>query len=401
MRYSRAMSTRARALTLVGALAVLTGGAGGVAGAAGTAGRTPVHSATAATAPRRAQAVSVGTSCTTAPAPCVPRGVYLGAWVLPDQSDHTNQSQNQLELSELGDFEDAIGRNLAVVHVYQPWSSPPSNPDPLAALASDSTLSALSADGAIPMIDWGCGDTPGNTVTDTQIADGDEDAFITSYAEQLKAYGRPVFLRWFWEPNLIGTEAQINCMGQPKGTTTPATGAYAAEYVKAFQHIYDIFKGPGGVGATNVAFVWSPGLGGSRNPKVLAGLYPGSSYVDWIGIDGYSRPAPQSPPNPSFATLFSTVYQELQGSFYGTSPKPVLIAETGAVSTNQMAYLSSVQTALDPGHKGSFGNVHGFVYYDSTNTNLGSSGQWALTPSAGLPAFAQLAQDPTFTTPGT
>ena len=152
--------------------------------------------------------MSVGTSCTTAAAPCVPRGVYLGAWVLPDQSDHTTQSQNQLELSELGDFEDAIGRNLAVVHVYQPWSRALQQPHPLSALASNATLRRAVGRGAHPDDRLGLRGHPGNIVTDTQIVDGDEDAFITSYAEQLKAYGRPVFLRWFWEPNLVGDHAQ-------------------------------------------------------------------------------------------------------------------------------------------------------------------------------------------------
>ena len=327
--------------------------------------------------------------------PLVPSGAYLGAWVFPDQTDHAAQSRNQLELTELGNFQDAIGHNLAIVHLYQPWSAPPTDRHPLSALASNATLHALSADGAIPMIDWQCGETPGNVVTDTQIVDGDEDKFITSYAEQLKAYGRPVFLRWFWEPNLVGGPAERYCMQDDQNA--PPTQAAASEYVKAFQHIYDIFKGPHGVSATNVAFVWNPGLGGSVNPTVLEGLYPGSAYVDWIGADGYSRPPPQSPPNPSFSTLFGPIYSQLQTGFYGSPPKPILIGETGAIPSNQSAYLSSTASALT---SGKFAKVHAFVYYDSSNPSLNSKGDWALSAS-GLTAFAQMAQNPVFSTPGT
>lgn len=315
-------------------------------------------------------------------APSVPPAgkAYLGAWVQPN-SDGTSPTAVRNETAQMGNFQATLGRPLAIVHAYEAWH----------ATYPNSTLATLASSGAIPLVDWECGDT------DAAIIAGNDDAMITAYANQLKAYGKPLFLRWYWEMNIEGTSANwINCAqgSSPAGPTVGAPG-----YVGAWQHIYNIFKGPGGVGATNVSFVWSPGVAGTHDPATLQSLFPGSGYVDWIGIDGFSRPTSG---NPDFPTLFGSstygnIYGTLSSGTFQSRATPVMIGETGSSGeAQQVPFLQSSLTAL----KGSqFPLIHAFNYYDGTNINLGNDGQWTLV-GAGLKEFATLAADPYFSPMG-
>ena len=292
--------------------------------------------------------------------------------------------ENLRELAEMSGLDAAIGHPLSIVHVYEDWG-------PAKRLVSNATLDALASTGAIPMINWNCGDS------DADIVKGLDDHYITSYAKQLKAYGRPLFLRWYREPNLSLSSQWVHCAGGSVSTTPPCPSAATEGYVAAWQHIYDLFAA---AGATNVAFVWNPGMGGQTGGYFLKCLYPGAKYVNWIGIDGYSRPAPEAPANPSFSRLYGSsrapgIYQTLtNASVYGAD-MPILIGETGAVGANQAPFLASALSALT---SGAYPQIHGFLYYDSSNNKCrAGSCDWGLSPgSAGLTELATLAQSPYF-----
>ncbi len=182
------------------------------------------------------------------PPPAVPTSsAYFGAFVAPHEGETQAQSDVRLELAQLGNFSGALGRPLGLVHVYQPWSNP----------VKVATLAALASTGATPVIDWTC-------TSDVSIANGSQDALITSYATALKSYGRPLFLRWFWEMNLVALPRASGCLG--------AQGSVG--YIQAWQHIWTIFHS---VGATNVAFVWCPSI---NAPATAAADYPGDAFVD-------------------------------------------------------------------------------------------------------------------------
>jgi hypothetical protein len=65
------------------------------------------------------------------------------------------------------------------------------------------------------------------------------------------------------------------------------SGNDAPLYVSAYRHIHDLFVA---AGATNVVWAWCPNVtavhGGNRN---TLDYYPGDSYVDWTGVDGYNK----------------------------------------------------------------------------------------------------------------
>jgi hypothetical protein len=344
---------------------------------------------------------------------------YLGAWVQPNTTPGAYISDPKIETEEadLGEFQAQFGRPLGLVHVYQDWDEPVSN----------SLLDAISSTGAIPVIDWSCGSVSGSAVTTSDVAAGDDDAQIISFAQQLKAYGKPVFLRWLWEPNLDSSGLRQECL-HTAGNTEAQDGA---NYVAAWQRIWNIFKGSGAnsVGATNVAFVWNPGLAGDISTATLDDLWPGTQYVDWIGIDGYSRPYQQQdncvPPEPNFAQMFATpsnsncanpvnLYTTLTSTApfagpNGNTPLPLMIGETGALNPNgnpnhQTAFLEgSAGSILSDFQAGDFPDIKAVNYYDGTNPDFADE-PWTLdpqvesggSPPSGFDAFAILGASPIF-----
>ncbi len=284
------------------------------------------------------------------PPPIPTSSAYLGAFVAPDQQETTAQADIRVELGDVGNFDGIFGRGLGLVHVYQNWGNPVKN----------SALAALAATGATPVIDWAC-------TSDAAIIDGSQDSFITSYADQLASFGQPVFLRWFWEMNLVNLTRNAACLG-----TDGATG-----YIEAFQHIVTLFRA---AGATNVAFVWCPSVTG---PGFAAAFYPGNSYVDWIAWDGYDR---KQDPN-MLTDEFLPFYDH-----WLPDGKPMMIAETGA-TIDQASYVTNLTDNLPS----LMPDVKAVLYYDSV-----SSEDWTLQDlpgNLGLSAFITMGQTPYFMYP--
>ncbi len=210
--------------------------------------------------------------------------------------------------------------------------------------------------GAIPLVSWGCAST-------AAVASGQYDQLITSYATALKAFGHPVLLRWFWEMNLRVAK-DVACIG----SNGPAG------FVSAWIHVWNIFHQ---VGATNVSFVWCPGISGGQIES--AQYFPGAAYVDWIGADGYDR---KDQGAQAFAQVFGAWY-----SAYAAYGKPMMVGETGATATDQAAYLQGIGSALPS----QFPDIKALVYFDAP----GPADLWVLTPD-GLQAYGQLARSPYF-----
>jgi hypothetical protein len=338
-----------------------------------------------------ASGATVASTSTVSGPPRVPgagRGVYLGAWVNPEKRSEKSCPKKQRyagcqEFAQLPTFIKQVGK-VAILHVYAGWSD----------AAPVKSLRVISHRfGAIPLLDWACGDS------DRRISAGDDDPLIFAYAKALKSYGKPLFLRWFWEMNLL-SKSHARCT------------SLSSDYVAAWQHIWRIFHGKLAsryacnpvappisrqtctINVKNAAFVWCP----SGDKKNYPSYYPGNSYVDWIAADGYSRGEHGSP---SFFKLFDPFYSWAQMQ---DPAAPVMIAETGsgnkATGTTkgnvQASYLQGAATAIvkpiTPIIKPSrMPAVQAFVYFDSK----GNDGSWDLE-GAGLAAFRALRNQFTF-----
>jgi Glycosyl hydrolase family 26 len=277
------------------------------------------------------------------------RGALLGAWVKPT-AGFTDSGQEAGILS----FEHAVGRKLAINSLYTTWS------DPMPAALASWDLRG----GRVPMITWA-------GASSAVIASGADDAQIRAAALGLKAVGGPVLLRYFPE---------MDYSFQAKTAGTPA------QYIAAWRHLHDIFAS---VGAANVHWVWCPSAIGFATGSAQR-FYPGDSYVDWIGADGYNwAPELKGTTWRSFATIFSAFYQ------WGEhEAKPLLVGEFGAVEGKpgeKAEWLRQVGQELSA----QFPRIKAIIYFNSIHENFGLQFDWKVTSSpSALAGFRALAMDP-------
>jgi hypothetical protein len=221
------------------------------------------------------------------------------------------------------------------------------------------------ANGRIPVDSWDC--EPPNAA----VAAGRDDAAIRRVADNIKAFGHPIFLRYMWEMNLPATATfRAACYD---ASTDLANGVFSPqEYVAAWDRIRAIF---GQEGVSNVVWVWN--ASGSKNPLPY---YPGDSEVDWVGFDRYDDG------NVSFYSTYSLPYSWLQ-----PLGKPIMIGETGATQQIQSTFFASAPSMLAK----SFPLIKSYIYFDSMNPNFAGSYSWVI-PQQNLDAFAAMAKDPYF-----
>jgi hypothetical protein len=241
-------------------------------------------------------------------------------------------------------FTSATGANPDVVMYYSGWYVP--FPVGFANTAANH--------GAVPLVQM---DPDGIKVG--QIASGRYDGYLSSFAEAVRAYGHPVILGF-------GHEMNGDWSSWGYRHTSPAA------FVDAWRHIVDLFRA---LGARNVTWLWTVNIiNDSRSGKVdsLDQWWPGSSYVTWVGIDGYYLK-----PSWQFAPLFGPTIRAVRA----LTSDPILIAETGAVPT---AGQPSKITNLFAGIR-SYGLL-GFVWFDTAN----SIGQlFGINSPAAIAAFRE------------
>ena len=217
--------------------------------------------------------------------------------------------------ARLDAFAAEIGRMPAIVPWYQAWGSKRGS---TTAAFNPALLATVASRGAVPLITWEPWDpTKGANRPAYQLANiarGDFDAYVDSWATGLAAYGGPVYLRFAHEMNATWYPW---CAGVNANTS--------ADYVAAWRHLRDRFAI---AGATNVRWVWSPDVA-QDGATPLAALYPGNDAVDWVALDGYNWGTSQTwSAWRDFSATFGPSLATLQNLTGGS--KPVMIAETAS-----------------------------------------------------------------------
>lgn len=220
--------------------------------------------------------------------------------------------------------------------------------------------------GTIPMISWAAARTD-------LIAAGRYDALIRARARELKSLHGPVMLRWFAEMEL-GTSRRY--------AVSPAS------FIAAWRHMHAIFAA---AGATNVRWVWCPNIGAFAKGTAQA-FYPGNSYVDWVGADGYNwAPEVAGLPWKSLMQIFEPFYR-----WALPTGKPMVIGEYGTVEGAPGAKAAWLRQA-DREIKTEFPALRAVVYFNSNHMNFGMHFNWRVTSSeSALAAFKDFANDPYF-----
>ncbi len=169
------------------------------------------------------------------------------------------------------------------------------------------------------------------------IASGFYDSYLTSYAAAIRSYRKPVILSF-------GHEMNGDWYSWGYRHTSPAT------FVAAWRHIVKIFRA---VGASNVTWMWTVNSVYTRHYMIPdpAAWWPGSAYVNWVGIDGYFHVA-----SARFATVFGPTIVDVRE----LTNDPILISETGAgPQTGQAAKIASLFAGVR-----SY-DLLGFVWFDA------------------------------------
>jgi hypothetical protein len=220
-----------------------------------------------------------------------------------------------------------------------------------------------ASNGAVPLVQM-----DPDKISVAKIAAGRYDGYLSAYAEAVRAYRHPVIISF-------GHEMNGNWSTWGYQNTSPKV------FVAAWRHIVTLFRN---LGASDVTWLWTVNIiDDTQQGKIPAPApwWPGSSYVTWVGIDGYYLK-----PNWQFAPLFGPTIARVRA----LTRDPILIAETGATAfAGQPAKIADA-----------FAGIHaygllGLVWFDSTNMK----GQdFSLSGAAAMTAFRDGAS--TFTRPG-
>jgi chitodextrinase len=280
------------------------------------------------------------TSCSPTASTTPSSSIYWGAFMEAQQTYNYYYGGTwgnvPWDLAAWDRFESNAGKRVSIDHYGQPpsWEQP----------FSASTASQVTNRGALPLID-----TSSKSVALTDIANGAYDSSLTSWAQAVKAWGKPFFFRWNWEMN---------------GTWFP-WGAQAAQnpaaYIAAWRHFHDLTTQ---AGATNITWVWCPNLEYTGSTPYEQ-LYPGDAYVDWTCLDGYNSAATST----TFATLYTQSYNHLLKL---APTKPIMIGETGSkeyAAGTKATWITDLLTTLPK----TFPQIKALVWF---NWRIYENGTW-------------------------
>jgi len=215
-----------------------------------------------------------------------------------------------------------IGRPVEVVMFHTHWGTESGVFDP-------SIFQYVDERGGVPLVTWeawvpiyaggvAVADQPDFSLSN--LVSGTYDTYIDSWANGLAEWGKPALLRFGHE---------MNGDWYPWGVG--ANGNTAQQFVDAWLYLHDRFTA---AGAENVYWVWSPFASAEtavRGESVaLADVFPGDTYVDFVGATGFNwgdTPQPWGVAGwDSFTDIFQGIYAELQA----LSTRSVIITETAS-----------------------------------------------------------------------
>jgi hypothetical protein len=241
--------------------------------------------------------------------PSAPK-VYWGAWI--DGEVYGSENDAPWDPAIWSTFEEHTKKDVSIVHFGQPapWNQ----------VFKEEPLNKSYSEEALPLMDMNSGE-----VSLQEIASGTSfwDTKLKEWSEDVAEYGKPFFLRWNWEMNLM------------PNNELPWTKQIAANpkvFIEAWQRFHKIADA---AGASNITWVWCPNTSYGTYPSgstPLSQLWPGSEYVDWTCIDGYNFGT--NPLQPDVWKTFSQVFSNTYAEVTSLAPtKPLMIGETASTES--------------------------------------------------------------------
>ena len=192
----------------------------------------------------------------------------------------------------------------------------------------------------------------------TAIASGQYDPYLRSCAAAVKAFGDRVIISF-------GHEMNGNWYSWAHQHTSPAA------FVAAWRHIVTVFRQQG---AGNVTWLWTVNVIDAKHGiPSPARWWPGDSYVNWVGIDGYYLK-----PSWTFASLFGPTIRAVRT----LTLDPILISETSATpAAGKPAKIADLFAGIR-----AYGLL-GFVWFD-----VNKDEDWTISDPAASTAYRRGAQ---------
>jgi hypothetical protein len=241
------------------------------------------------------------------------RGLYTGAFM--DFGDE----EDDISLETIEDFEQMVGKHQAIIASSSYWGEQNFPLD---------NLNVIWRHGSLPLVFWSAWDKPyeedrgSDKFSLTEILAGKWDAYIDKWGDAARSFGHPLIV-------VFGVEMN--------GTWFPWSGAYYGgaqwdpehnnwrgpeTFRKAYRYVVDRVRARG---ASNIKWMFHT----NNYPypyetwNSAAAYYPGSDYVDWLGLSVYGQQY-KDEPNPDIPSLVDWPYQEM----CRLDPhKPIMIAE--------------------------------------------------------------------------
>lgn len=186
-------------------------------------------------------------------------------------------------------FTMATGVKPRVVVYYSGWQEP----------FQTGFATTVARNGAVPLVQLNPTDT-----SVAAVAAGQYDSYLSAYAEAVRAYRHPVILSF-------GHEMNGYWYSWGYTHTSPAV------FVAAWRHIVTLFRS---MQVQNVIWLWTiNAIHKQSNVPPPGRWWPGKSFVDWVGIDGY-----YTNPSSSFSSVFGPTIVYLRTLTH----EPILISET-------------------------------------------------------------------------
>jgi hypothetical protein len=220
------------------------------------------------------------------------RGALFGAFVAVDE-DHSGSSEQEAQEN----FEAMVGRTMAVDKEGHAWDEV--FPSPYAYWSRDQ--------GRILSFEWNAQLYGGGVIRWDDIASGRYDADIDARAQAIKAYSAPAFFVFHHEP-----EDEVGQAGSEQ------------DFVNAYRHVVDRFRAKG-VTNLSYALVLMASTYRYGEPDLF---YPGDSYVDLVGADGYNWHG--CPGRDDAWTDFGSIFSDFR-DFGVAKDKPLYVAEWGSM----------------------------------------------------------------------
>ena len=188
-----------------------------------------------------------------------------------------------------------------------------------------------------------CGNPCDSTgISIIHVTNGEYDAYLTHFAEAVKAFGHPV---------MITFDHEMNADWYPWGDTRISP----AQWIAAWQHVTRIISSI----ASNVTWVWAPNI--EQDAALVSSYWPGIGYsnphVNMVGLDGYFQNA-----SSTWANTFSKSVADVESA--GPGDYPFIVAEAGVPSTDSNN-ISQIQNLVSGARSA---GARALMYFDSSPT---------------------------------